>query len=179
MRYSIRSKGETSIWYKFLHAIFRFFGNELYGIINYIYDQIFLEHADYDTLKKAGSEYGIYPKPGEMIESFRLRVRTYRSLLRLLLSVSLCKQIFRIYLDVEAEIFQGTDFNVFTIGVTPLGEGVCLHSTYWKWTWKATLPDLSAETVDREEVMEMLENFNIASNEIIVVEDRPGGEWAW
>lgn len=179
IRRTIRSKGQDSIWYRFLNAIFRFFDEILYEIINFFYDQIFLDHANFETLKLKGKEYDIYPKQGETVEGFRLRLKTYRNLLHMLLSVSLSKSIFQIYLEVEAEIIQGRDLDVFTIGVTPLGTGVCVNSMNWKFTWKAILPDLSAQSINREEIMEVLEDFNIASNEIIVVEDRSGGEWVW
>jgi len=178
-RFTIRKNGEDSIWYKLLSAIFNFFSDQLSGVINYIYNQMFIEYADFTSLKRLGREYHLYPRPGELKDEFKARLQIKRSLIYTPPSTALNKKIFRIYLNVDAEIIQENLMaDIFTVGVTPLGTAKCVSSNYMMFTWRAIIPDLSGEDIDRDYIIKQLNEYN-PNNEFIIQENRPGGYFQW
>ncbi len=178
MRNSITRKGKHSIWYKLLYALSAFFVT-LFESADYIYSNIFLQSMDIESLRKVAKHYNLVQLPGESLDDFRTRIRVYRSLLSEYCSVKLIKRIFMITCGVEPSILQYSDYSVFTIGVTPLGEGVCIHSLYGKFIWKAILPDLSTAAINRELIKQLIDQFNIASNDFIIIEQRAEGDFIW
>lgn len=178
IRISIQSKGKNSIWYKLLFALSSFFAVLLH-CADYVYSNIFLEYMDIDSLRKVAKHYNLSQIPGESINNFRIRIQIFRSLLSEYCSVALMKRIIMITCGVEPVILQYRDYTIFTIGVTPLGEGVCMNSLYSRFVWKAMLPDLSNESIDRNFAKSLIEQFNLASNEFVIIEQRGNEHYIW
>lgn len=178
LRLSIKNKGKSSIWYKLLYSLSSFMFL-LYDYADYIYSNIFLQYMSIDSLCKFAKHYNLVHLPGESIDDFRIRIQTYRSLLSQYCSVSLIKRIFMITCGVEPLILQYRDFPIFTIGVTPLGEGICINSLYGKFMWKAILPDLSTANINRNLIKQLIDQFSLASNEYVIIEQRPEGDFIW
>ncbi|HRZ27144.1 MAG TPA: hypothetical protein P5295_10080 [Spirochaetota bacterium] len=179
IRITFRKTGSTSIWYRFIKSLVTYFSGTLIDISNYVYSQIFLEHCNYASLKKAGRGYRLYPKPGETVETFRKRIQLKRRLLSLPPSTALIKSIFSIYCDCDAVITKTKLMtNVFTIGVTPIGVGKIVSSNYLRFSYSVLLPDLTGQEIDRDYIKKVIDEFN-PNNEAFIYENRPLGLWQW
>jgi len=178
LRLSIQNKGKKSIWYRLLFALTSFFV-KLFECADYIYSNIFIQFMNIESLRKIAKHYNLIQLPGESIEDFRMRIQVYKALLSQYCSVKLIKQIFMITCGVEPTILQYTDYTIFTIGVTPLGEGVCINSVYGKFIWRAILPDLSSIEINRDLIKQLIDQFSIPSNGYYIIEKRPTGDYIW
>lgn len=169
-------------WYRFLHALLKIFFTDLLRQCEYLFNQIFYFSCEYDSLVEKAKVYGIEPHQGESSSDFYKRLQLRRNLKLYDFSAALVRAIISMNINYYAEVYRAFCKDVFTIGVTPLGEGVCTSPSYRYFVWEVYLPDLSSDSnvtqYVKKQIRKQLDQL-FPSLEIRIRERRPERLYEW
>ncbi|MBN1499763.1 MAG: hypothetical protein JW982_06405 [Spirochaetes bacterium] len=120
----------------------------------------------------------IYQRIGETEVEFESRLEKEILLRNYELNINALKAVFSFYLNVEAVILQSITDSIFQIGVTPIGVGKIYSSSFYRFTWKAILPDLSEIEFNKKDIIKILNEFS-CSCEFFIYEQRENELFKW
>lgn len=174
----IQKKNKTSMWYRFLYVLLRFFFNDFQALLNELFNQIFIVSMNQSGVILKAADMRIYQRIGETEVEFESRLEKEILLRNYELNINALKAVFSFYLNVEAVILQSITDSIFQIGVTPIGVGKIYSSSFYRFTWKAILPDLSEIEFNKKDIIKILNEFS-CSCEFFIYEQRENELFKW
>jgi|GEM_PF-5568560 len=166
----IQNKND-SLRFFFFRALLKFFYVDYMGKLNELFEQIFTDTMSYAALIKRAADIRIYPNIGETTSEFKKRFQREQLFRSYDLNKNAIIGIFGLHLGLEVEIIEVHSDDIFTIGITPLGEAGSYSSDYYLFTWKVILPDTTGIEYDKSEIIRSLNEYS-CSSEFFIYEQR-------